>query len=74
MIPESARSRIADTLRAAAPPAIVALAAIILLRFPPRNTASIRNAPSMSCFTFNVPAVEPREPSLPCSTDISPKR
>jgi Protein of unknown function (DUF2752) len=29
------RSRLADTLRAAAPPAIVAIAATILLRFPP---------------------------------------
>jgi hypothetical protein len=34
MIP-TARSRTADTLRAAAPPAIVALATMILLRFPP---------------------------------------
>jgi len=29
------RSRIADTLRAAVPPAVVALGAILLLRFPP---------------------------------------
>ena len=29
------RSRIADTLRTAVPPAIIALATIILLRFPP---------------------------------------
>lgn len=32
---DSPHSRIADTLRAVAPPAVTALAAIILLRFPP---------------------------------------
>jgi hypothetical protein len=35
MIRTAARGRIADILRAAVPPAIIALAAIILLRFPP---------------------------------------
>src|SRR5260370_11583354 len=35
MIRTAARSRIADILRTAVPSAIIALAAIILLRFPP---------------------------------------
>jgi Protein of unknown function (DUF2752) len=54
MIP-SARSRIADTLRAVVPPAIVALATILLLRFPPAQYSFYPRCPIHELFHLQCP-------------------
>ena len=68
------RNRIAAILRAAAPPAVITLAAAILLRFPPRRTASTPNAPSSNTFNCNVPAAASHARSPLCCADISSKQ
>ena len=49
------RSRIGDTLRAAAPPAIVALATMILLRFPPAQHSFYPRCPIHELFHLQCP-------------------
>jgi hypothetical protein len=49
------RSHTADTLRAAVPPAIVALAAIILLRFPPAQYSFYPQCPIHELFHLQCP-------------------
>ena len=73
MIP-GPRSRIADTLRTAAPPAFIALVIAILLRFPPTQYSFYPQCPSTSSFIFNVRVAEARAPSLPYCADTSLKR
>ncbi len=50
-----ARSRLANPLRAAAPPAIVALAATILLRFPPAQYNFYPQCPIRELFDLQCP-------------------
>ena len=54
MIP-SARSRIADTLREVVPAAIVALATILLLRFPPAQYSFYPRCPIHELFHLQCP-------------------
>ena len=54
MIP-ARRSRTADTLRAAMPPAIIALAAILLLRFPPAQYSFYPRCPIHELFHLQCP-------------------
>ena len=49
------RSRIADTLRTAAPPAVIALAIIILLRFPPDQYSFYPQCPLHEFFHLQCP-------------------
>src|SRR5258708_31628566 len=51
----TARSRIADIWRAAMPPAIVALAAILLLRFPPAQYNFYPQCPIHELFHLQCP-------------------
>src|SRR5437879_3830667 len=51
----SSRSRLADTLRAAAPPAIIALAIAILLRFPPAQYSFYPRCPIRELFDVQCP-------------------
>ncbi len=54
MIPPP-RSRTADILRAALPPAIIALAAILLLRFPPAQYSFYPQCPIYELFHLQCP-------------------
>jgi hypothetical protein len=54
MIP-APRSRTADILRAAIPPAIIALAAILLLRFPPAQYSFYPQCPIHELFHLQCP-------------------
>jgi hypothetical protein len=54
MIP-APRSRTADTLRAAMPPAIIALAVILLLRFPPAQYSFYPQCPIHELFHLQCP-------------------
>ena len=54
MIP-TARRRTADTLRAVVPPAIVALATILLLRFPPAQYSFYPRCPIHELFHLQCP-------------------
>src|SRR5258705_9194307 len=49
------RSRIADTLRTAVPPAIIALATMILLRFPPAQHSFYPRCPIHELFHLQCP-------------------
>jgi len=51
----TARNRTADILRAATPPAIVALAAILLLRFPPVRYSFYPRCPIHELFHLQCP-------------------
>jgi hypothetical protein len=51
----SPRSRTADILRAASPPAIVAIAAILLLRFPPAQYSFYPRCPIHELFHLQCP-------------------
>ncbi|MEI9981101.1 MAG: DUF2752 domain-containing protein [Edaphobacter sp.] len=51
----SDRSRVANALRAAAPPAAVVLAAAILLRFPPERYAFYPQCPFHQLFNIQCP-------------------
>jgi hypothetical protein len=51
----TARSRIADIWRATTPPAIVALAAILLLRFPPAQHSFYPQCPIYDLFHLRCP-------------------
>jgi Protein of unknown function (DUF2752) len=51
----SPRSRTADILRAAAPPAIIALVAILLLRFPPAQYSFYPRCPIHEFFHLQCP-------------------
>ena len=51
----TARSRTADILRPAVPPAIIALAAIILLRFPPAQHSFYPRCPIHELFHLQCP-------------------
>lgn len=52
---DTTRSRIANKLRAAAPPALVALAAIILLCFPPAQNTFYPQCPIYEIFHLQCP-------------------
>jgi hypothetical protein len=49
------RSRIADTLRTATPPAVIALAIVILLRFPPDQYSFYPQCPLHEFFHLRCP-------------------
>jgi Protein of unknown function (DUF2752) len=51
----SSRSRLADALRVAAPPALVALAVTILLRFPPTQYSFYPRCPIRELFDLQCP-------------------
>jgi hypothetical protein len=54
MIPQT-RSRLANTLRAAAPPALIAIVVAILLRFPPAQCSFYPQCPIRELFDLQCP-------------------